>query len=135
TSDRLVDESLHCALDYDLWLRLAERHDLHPLPKVLSRFRLHSDSKTVGQVDRFAPETLRVSQRYWGSGLGRLRYSLSRYMWVRSINEAKRAVELSRTDRVNAARVWAAALAKCPLAPIRAPRPFLSAPYHIVRGW
>jgi glycosyltransferase involved in cell wall biosynthesis len=133
--EKLLDESLHCALDYDLWLRLAEHHDFHPLPQVLSRFRLHPASKTVGQVDRFAPETLRVSQRYWGSGLRRAQYALSRYMWVRSINEAKRAVEVSRTDPLEAAKVWAAALVRCPVAPLRSPRAFVSAPYHIVRGW
>jgi glycosyltransferase involved in cell wall biosynthesis len=133
--ESLLDESLHCALDYDLWMRLLEHHDFHPVPKVLSRFRLHSDSKTVGQVDRFAPETLRVSQRYWGTGVERLRWSLSRWMWTKSINEAKRAVELSRTDRARAAGVWLRALARCPVAPLRRARPFVSAPYHIVRGW
>jgi len=133
--DELLDESLHCALDYDLWMRLLEDNDFHPIANVLSRFRLHPQSKTVGQVDRFAPEVLRVSRRYWGTGWERMRWAASRYIWMKSINEAKRAVELSRTDRLNAARTFARALLRCPLAPLVRLRPFLSAPYHVVRGW
>jgi glycosyltransferase involved in cell wall biosynthesis len=133
--DRLVDESMNYAFDYDLWLKLAEQARFMPVQALLSRFRLHADSKTVGQAERFAPEVLRVSQRYWGSGLQRARYAMSRYMWTKSINEAKRAVELSRTNRLDAARVWLRALARCPVAPLRRARPFLSAPYRILRGW
>lgn len=135
--DQLVDESMHYAFDYELWLRLAVRTNFHPVQSLLSRFRLHAESKTVGQEEKFPPEALRVSSRYWGRP-GSLRYqrhALSRWMWMRSINEAKRAVNLSRTDRLAAARVWLAALLRCPLAPLRNARPFLSAPYRIVRGW
>jgi glycosyltransferase involved in cell wall biosynthesis len=134
---RLVDESLQYAFDYDLWLRLAERAQFAPLGRVLSRFRLHADCKTVGQRDRFLPEVLRVSRRYWGppGSLNYVRHTVSRYVWTRSIQEARRAVELSRTDRIAAAAAWLAALARCPIAPLVESRPFLSAPYHILRGW
>src|SRR5437867_804125 len=47
--ERLVDESMHFAFDYDLWLKLAERAAFMPVQSLLSRFRLHPDSKTVGQ--------------------------------------------------------------------------------------
>jgi len=135
--ETLVDESMHYAFDYDLWLKLAERARFMPVQALLSRFRLHADSKTVGQEERFVPEALRVSQRYWGPP-GSLRWrrrALSRWMWLRSINEAKRAVNLSRTRRAEAARVWLGALLRCPIAPLVRPRPFVSAPWHILTGW
>jgi glycosyltransferase involved in cell wall biosynthesis len=42
----LLDEQLHYAMDLDLWLRLAERHDLHVLPRMLSWIRVHENAKT-----------------------------------------------------------------------------------------
>src|SRR5262249_48012621 len=132
--EQLVDESMNYAFDYDLWLRLAERSHFYPVQSLLSYFRLHPQSKTVGEVEKFGPEVLRASRRYWGApgSLRYQRYALSRWMWTRSINEAKRAVTLSRSDRAVALRVWLGALLRCPIAPLRNPRPFLSAPYRVV---
>src|SRR5439155_9422562 len=79
--ERLVDESMHYAFDYDLWLKLAEKTVFAPVQSLLSRFRLHPDSKTVGQEEKFRPEVLRVSSRYWGApgSLRRRRHELSRW--------------------------------------------------------
>jgi len=42
-----LDESLHFAMDYDLWIRLGKRFPCRYLPRFLSRYRLHEASKTV----------------------------------------------------------------------------------------
>src|SRR5262249_38274824 len=61
-----LDESFQYAMDYDLSLRFAEKERFHQIRQTLSNFRLHAISKTVGQADRFVPEILRASRRYWG---------------------------------------------------------------------
>jgi len=56
-----LDENLHYAMDYDLWLRmfLGEMTSAH-LPFILSRFRYHDVSKSSVQLVPFGLESLRV---------------------------------------------------------------------------
>jgi glycosyltransferase involved in cell wall biosynthesis len=42
-----LDESLHFAMDYDLWIRIGKRFPCHYLPRFLSKYRLHGASKTI----------------------------------------------------------------------------------------
>lgn len=46
------------AEDYDLWLRLSERHDLANLPDVLLQYRLHAEQMTANRDEAFAVGTL-----------------------------------------------------------------------------
>jgi hypothetical protein len=46
------------AEDYDLWLRLAERHDLANLPQVLLHYRVHGGQATAGGFEAVATCTL-----------------------------------------------------------------------------
>ena len=46
-----LDESLHWAMDYDLWLRMARASKPLILDRVLAQFRIHQASKS-GRVDR-----------------------------------------------------------------------------------
>jgi glycosyltransferase involved in cell wall biosynthesis len=43
-----LDENIHFAMDYDLWLRLLKKGKAIRLNAVLAEFRLQSNSKTVG---------------------------------------------------------------------------------------
>jgi glycosyltransferase involved in cell wall biosynthesis len=43
-----LDENIHFAMDYDLWLRLLKKGEAVKLDKILAEFRLQSNSKTVG---------------------------------------------------------------------------------------
>jgi glycosyltransferase involved in cell wall biosynthesis len=46
-----VREDLHYCMDYDLWLKLADRGvKFHYVPEVFSRYRLHDASKSVGAL-------------------------------------------------------------------------------------
>jgi len=46
-----VREDLHYCMDYDLWLKLAERGvKFHYVPEVFSRYRLHDASKSVSAL-------------------------------------------------------------------------------------
>ena len=42
-----VDADLHWTMDYDLWLKLAERHTIQYLPRVLANYRWLGGSKTA----------------------------------------------------------------------------------------
>jgi glycosyltransferase involved in cell wall biosynthesis len=54
-----VREDLHYCMDYDLWLRLAERGvKFRYLPEVFSRYRLHEQSKSVSALVRLQDEII-----------------------------------------------------------------------------
>ncbi len=62
-----LDPSFYFAMDYDLWVRLAQKAPLVYLPRTWANFRLHSDAKTISADDRCWPEMLRVHYRDGGS--------------------------------------------------------------------
>ena len=62
-----LDASFYFAMDYDLWVRLAQEAPLVYYPKLWANFRLHSDAKTITSDDRCWPEMLRVHYRDGGS--------------------------------------------------------------------
>lgn len=51
-----LDESLHYGFDYDFYVRIALNFPVIMVPDVISRYRLHSDSKTVTSHLEFARE-------------------------------------------------------------------------------
>ena len=63
-----LDPSFYFAMDYDLWVRLAQ-HTAFAYQKgqIWANFRLHSDAKTVSADERCWPEMLRVHYRDGGS--------------------------------------------------------------------
>ena len=64
-----LDDSIYFAMDYDLWLRLAEVSDIRYLPgeQPWAAFRLHADAKTIAEDDRCWPDMLRIHKRNGGS--------------------------------------------------------------------
>jgi glycosyltransferase involved in cell wall biosynthesis len=65
-----LDPSFYFAMDYDLWVRLANEAPLVYLPgHVWAGFRLHGDAKTIAADSRCWPEMLRVHYREGGSRL------------------------------------------------------------------
>lgn len=59
-----LDETLHYALDYDLWLRLAALADPVYLPETLAAFRWYRASKSGGSFERQFEEDFRVFRRH-----------------------------------------------------------------------
>ena len=54
-----VREDLHYCMDYDLWLKLAERGvKFRYVPEVFSRYRLHEQSKSVSALVRLHAEII-----------------------------------------------------------------------------
>jgi glycosyltransferase involved in cell wall biosynthesis len=55
-----LDETLHCALDFDCWLRLGRHYAIAYLPQRLATLRLHPAAKSLKQLARFASELIRI---------------------------------------------------------------------------
>lgn len=62
-----LDPTFYFAMDYDLWVRLAQIAVLKYVPQRWAAFRLHSDAKTMASADRCWPEMIRVHLRDGGS--------------------------------------------------------------------
>jgi len=62
-----LDPSFYFAMDYDLWVRLAQVTDIHYTSQLWANFRLHGDAKTISADERCWPEMLRVHRRDGGS--------------------------------------------------------------------
>ena len=61
-----LDESLHLAMDYDLWLKIGKRFGARHVDRVWAVQRIHDQAKTIRQYDEFWPERLTVSRRHGG---------------------------------------------------------------------
>lgn len=72
-----LDETLHYAMDYDLWLRLRDR-SVRYVPEPLARFRWHAGSKSANGPLGAWRENLRVIQRHGGGWTPRLAWSFGR---------------------------------------------------------
>lgn len=59
-----LDESLHYAMDYDLWLRLARNHSFIREDQILAKYPIHKDSKSGQGFEVFQPEFDRVYRRH-----------------------------------------------------------------------
>lgn len=60
-----LDESLHYALDLDLWLRMRQRAPLHYLPQGLAKMRMHKAAKGQQRGQPAWRECEQVTRRYW----------------------------------------------------------------------
>jgi len=62
--DRLVDESFEFAMDYELLLRLAQRHKLARIDRVVAIDRVHPERKTVTLLPLLRSESRRLALTY-----------------------------------------------------------------------
>ncbi len=60
-----LDENLHYCLDYEYWIRIAQRFRIDYLDEYLADARLQMEAKTVAQLKNVQEETLRVIQKYY----------------------------------------------------------------------
>jgi glycosyltransferase involved in cell wall biosynthesis len=61
-----LDESLHLAMDYDLWLKIGTRFGARHVDRVWAVQRIHDEAKTIRHFEDFWPERLAVSRRHGG---------------------------------------------------------------------
>ena len=62
-----LDDSLHFAMDYDLWVRIGKRFPCRYRPGFLSMYRLHETSKTIRDETLYqnSEEALRLAMKYF----------------------------------------------------------------------
>lgn len=65
-----LDASFHFTMDYDLFLRFGPAARIVHMPLTLSTYRLHAESKTTSQEDKFGAEFFRARSRALGRPLG-----------------------------------------------------------------
>jgi len=58
-----LDQALHYCFDYDLYLRVAREWGIVPIDRLIARYRLWPESKTVSERDGFMPERVAVVRR------------------------------------------------------------------------
>ncbi|MFY9621711.1 MAG: glycosyltransferase family 2 protein [Pyrinomonadaceae bacterium] len=52
----MLDPEFYYFMDWDFWLRAGVNHRIEYVPELWSTYRLHSESKTVAQANKAAPE-------------------------------------------------------------------------------
>jgi glycosyltransferase involved in cell wall biosynthesis len=62
----MLDTSLDCAIDYDLWIRLSERARFAYLEERLATSRMHADNKSLGRRDELYRESIELAKRHFG---------------------------------------------------------------------
>lgn len=60
----LLEKDLHFAMDYDFFLRMAFECEFMACNDILSRYRLHDDSKSVSKLPEFSREWTYVFSRF-----------------------------------------------------------------------
>lgn len=65
-SSGMLDPERHCALDYDLWIRVAQRYSMKKFDQCVANSRIHPGSKTVYQMGPAMLATIQLLQRHYG---------------------------------------------------------------------
>jgi glycosyltransferase involved in cell wall biosynthesis len=61
----VIDDSYRYSFDYEFVLRVSKHFEVLYLNKPAAAFRVHSNSKTISEGEKFIYETAKVSQKYW----------------------------------------------------------------------
>ena len=63
-----ADETLHLAMDYDLWMRFAKGNEFYHIDETIANYRFHKNAKSGDQNwQKFIPEWKKVFKRYAGN--------------------------------------------------------------------
>lgn len=65
-SSGMLDPERHCALDYDLWIRISRRYSMYKFDQIVANSRIHAGSKTVYQMGPAMLATIELLQRHYG---------------------------------------------------------------------
>ncbi len=70
-----LNEDFSYAMDYEYWIRVGLKKEIAYIDQILSKFRLHNDSKTVSAKKMMDREACKVSIRYGGYKYWRFYYN------------------------------------------------------------
>lgn len=60
----MLDEKLHFAMDYDLWLRFASKYNAGIIDGIISNMRYYNEAKSSSQTEKQLAEILQVGKKY-----------------------------------------------------------------------
>jgi glycosyltransferase involved in cell wall biosynthesis len=107
----MFDETMRATEDRDLWLRIALRHEVAFVPKVLAYYRLSPNSMSADPQRMLQAQLQFISKNYGSAGCGLLSRQIA---WARAYKQ--RAEALYRQNRPWAALMSSLrALILCPL--------------------
>jgi len=92
-----LDESLHYAMDFDYWVRIARHVPFHTIDRALSYATYHREAKTGDNFIRYNDELKRIAPDYWPrttTSYYRMKFSMIFHMVLKP--RAQRLLALSR---------------------------------------
>lgn len=96
-----VDISLQYCIDYDIWIRLLKASTAVNLgDEVLSGYRLHTRSRTVGSYRKMALEKIKVNRRYTNDILNKVIYAHYWYIAEDVFRRIKRRLGISKHVKI-----------------------------------
>ncbi len=64
---KYIDDSLELSMDFDLLLKISKSSKMYYLPMVISKFRIHSETKSHNYIEAHWQESLKIIKQYRGS--------------------------------------------------------------------
>jgi len=86
-----IDESLHYAMDQDLWAMFASKYKLHLIPQYLAEFRFTSDTKTGSSIEKTLKESKEIAKKYTNN---------KSILFLQSISNFKRIINYKYFSRI-----------------------------------
>jgi len=88
-----LDETLHYAMDYDLWLKASKNNKFHHINKTIANYRFHKDAKGGDQKwDNFYPEWRRVYSKHLHDIIPDISVVIPCYNYARYLESAVESV-------------------------------------------
>ena len=81
-----LDETLHYAMDFDLWIRILKASTMCCLSEVLANGELWENCKSMKYSDRFGEDTRKVCRKYDKNLLSKRSVSMffAKFQWARN---------------------------------------------------
>jgi len=100
-----IDESLYNCLDYDLWIRLAQRYPVQRIPATLAAMRLYAEAKTARATERRWQENFDLVRKYGDGTVSQQRWGFyhvdhATFAWQQR-NRHKALIHLLQAFRCN----------------------------------
>ncbi len=90
----MLNDRLHLAMDYDLWLRFATRYDAGIIPHVLSSMRYYPEAKSARKTRDQLRETLEIGKKY--TRPGSYRRLMQYFYYYRGLAVTLAGIDISR---------------------------------------
>lgn len=131
-----LDTSFDFAMDLEYWLRARKNKiPIYRISVIISTFRYHNNSKTSSQQEKLSHDLNRLSFAYIKNPLQRTPYKIEKYIWLKSINIMREAIERTKVNKSQSLGIFIRSIINFPFIIFIKPRYFGSYIYHLIFGW